>query len=43
MKSEYECNNMIMETDWTTIVISVLALSVFIIPIVYDQWKNRQN
>lgn len=32
-----------METDWATVIISVLALSVFIIPIVYDQLKNRRD
>lgn len=31
------------DIDLTTIIISLIAISFFIIPIVYDQVKNKKN
>lgn len=32
-----------MDVDLTSVIISIIAFSFFIIPIVYDQWKNKNK
>lgn len=32
-----------MDVDLTSVIISIIAFSFFIIPIVYDKWKNTKD
>lgn len=32
-----------MDIDLTSVIISIIVFSFFIIPIVYDQWKNKNK
>ena len=36
-------NNFTMDIDLTSVIISIVAFSFFIIPIVYDQIKKKEN